>query len=66
MSLNDILEHISFAKNVLQASKKACGAGMTLNDNEVKDIIKIIKSLENRGILLKGATGKVTSHKGGF
>ena len=31
-----------------------------------KDIIKVIKSLENRGILLKGATGKITSREGGF
>ena len=31
-----------------------------------KDIIKVIKSLENRGILLKGATGKITNRERGF
>ena len=28
--------------------------------------MKVIKSLENRGILLKGATTKITSQEGGF
>ena len=32
----------------------------------IKDIVKVIKSLENRGILLKGSTRKITSQKGGF
>ena len=39
---------------------------MTLTDNEIKHIIKIIKSLENRGNLLKGITRKITSQEGGF
>ena len=30
------------------------------------DFIKVIKSLENRGILLKGTTRKITSQEGGF
>ena len=41
-------------------------SGMTLTDNEIKHIIKMIKSLENRGILLKGITRKITSQEGGF
>ena len=66
MLLNDILEGFNFAKNVLQASKKSFGAGITLTDNEIKDIMKVIKSLENRGILLKGTTRNITSQKEGF
>ena len=66
VSLNDILEGFNFAKNVLQASKKSFGAGITLTDNEIKDIMKVIKSLENRGILLKGTTRNITSQKEGF
>ena len=65
-SLNDVLEHINFAKNVLQASKNAFGAGITQTDNGIKDIMKLIKSLENRGILLKETTRKNTSQEGGF
>ena len=42
------------------------GSGITLTSNEVKDIIKVIKSLENRGILLKGTTRKITSQEVGF
>ena len=32
------------------------GLGTTLTNNGIKDIIEVIKSLENRGILLKGTT----------
>ena len=32
----------------------------------MKDIMKVITSLENRRILLKGTTRKITSQKGGF
>ena len=42
------------------------GSGITLTNNEIKDIIKLINSLENRGILLKGTTRKNTSQEGGF
>ena len=42
------------------------GTGVTLTDNEIKDIIKVIKFLENREILLKGTTKKITSQEGGF
>ena len=28
--------------------------------------MKVIKTLENRGILLKGTTAKITSQEGGF
>ena len=41
-------------------------SGITLINNEIKDIIKVIKSLENRGILLKGTTRKITGQEGGF
>ena len=39
---------------------------ITLRSNEIKDVIKVIKSLEKRGILLKGTIRKYTSQKGGF
>ena len=41
-------------------------SGITLTNNEIKDIIKVIRSLENRGILLKGTTRTITSQEGGF
>ena len=37
---------------------------MTLTKNEIKDIIKVIKSLENRGILLKELPEKLLVKKG--
>ena len=42
------------------------GYGITLTNNEIKDIIKVIKSSENREFLLKGTTRKITSQEGGF
>ena len=42
------------------------GSGITLTNNEIKDIVKVMKFLENRGILLKGTTRKITSQEGGF
>ena len=41
------------------------GSGIILTNNETKDM-KVIKSLENRRILLKGTTRKITSQEGGF
>ena len=38
-------------------------SGITPTNNEIKDIMKVIKSVENRGILLKGTTRKITSQK---
>ena len=39
------------------------GPGITLTYNKMKDIMKVIKSLENRGILLKKTTRKITSQE---
>ena len=35
----------------------------TQTNNEIKDILKVISSLENRGILLKGVTQKLAVKK---
>ena len=37
-----------------------------LTKNEIEDIIKVIKPLENGGIVLKGTSEKVINLKGGF
>ena len=37
------------------------GSGITLTNHEIKDIIKVIKSLENKGISLKETTRKIAS-----
>ena len=39
---------------------------ITLTNHEIKDIMKVISSLENRGILLKETTRKISNQKGGF
>ena len=40
------------------------GSKTTLINNKIRDIIKVINSLVNRGIFLKGTTKKITSQKG--
>ena len=39
---------------------------ITLTNSETKDIIKVFRSLENRGILSKGTTRNIISEEGGF
>ena len=46
--------------------KEKFGSGITVANNEIKDIMKVIKSLDNRGIVLTGTTTKITSREGGF
>ena len=70
MTLNDIIKTASDSKNIFKvlknASDKVLGIRITLKNNEIKDIMKVIKSLENRRILFKGTTRKITSQEGGF
>ena len=53
-------------------TKKILGSGTTLviSNDEMKDIIKIVKSLEHSGLLLKGVSetiqNVVKKQKGGF
>ena len=57
------------SKEINELSKQFAsskGSGITLTNNEIKDIMKVIKSLENSGILLKGTTRKFTSQERGF
>ena len=54
--------------------KKIIGSGrsttLIISNNEIEDIIKIVKSLEDSGLLLKGVTetvqNEVKEQKGGF
>ena len=39
---------------------------MTLTSNEIKEVMKVIKSFETRGLLLKGSTTKIATQEGGF
>ena len=50
----------------LKLTSSVTGTGITLTNNEMKDIIKITKSLENIGISLKGTTTKVSIQEGVF
>ena len=42
------------------------GSGITLTNDEIKGIMKLISSLENKGILLKRTIRKISSQEGGF
>ena len=54
------------AKKIKKRISSITGSGITLRSNEIKDIMKVIKSLENRGILLKGTTRKIISQEKEF
>ena len=41
-------------------------SGIILTNNEIKDIIKVIRTLEDRRILYKGTTTKSSRQEGGF
>ena len=45
---------------------KIYGTGIALTNNEIKDIMKVIKYLQNRRLLMKGTTTKTISQEGGF
>ena len=53
------------AKNLLDIGYNEISSvkvsGLTLTNNEIQDIIKAIRSLENRRILLKGTTENIVS-----
>ena len=53
-------------KKVNEKILKVAGSGITLTNNEIKGIIKVIRSLENRGNLLKETTEKTNSKEGGL
>ena len=51
MTLNDIMNATSDSKFTLDALKHCFsyfGAGITLTDNEIQDIMKVIKFLKNK------------------
>ena len=72
VSLDDVKKISDLSRKIMPDFKKILedpanfGTGITLTNNEIKDIMKVMKSLENRGILLKGTTRKVTSQEGAF
>ena len=41
-------------------------SGITLTNDKIKDIMKVISSLVNREISLKGTIRKIVSQEGGF
>ena len=49
---------------IKKSSSLLMGSGITLTNNEIKGIIKVIRSLENRGILFKRTTRKNSSQEG--
>ena len=57
-------------KNILGSGHNNNRTTLIISNNEIKDIIKIVKSLEDSGLLLKGVTetvqNEVKEQKGGF
>ena len=60
--LDVVNKKIKIKKGILSITD----SGVTLTNNEVKDIMKVIKPSESRGILLKATTRKIGNQEGGF
>ena len=54
---------VDLVKAFKEGPLKLEGSRITLPKNEIKDIIKVIKSLENRRVLLKGTTKRIISQE---
>ena len=55
-----------FGKKIKKRILSLEGSGKTLTNNETKDIVKVVRLLENKKNLLKGTTRKISSQDGGF
>ena len=53
-------------KRLKERNSSITGQRITLKNNEIIDIIKVIKSLVNKGILFRGTTRKITNQEWGF
>ena len=64
-SLLDIFSNLNGPPNIIRISSST-SSGITLTNKEIKDIIKVNRCLENRGILLKETTQKLLVQKKDF
>ena len=53
-------------QNIKKRLSKITDSGLTLTNKGIKDIAKVIRSLENRWISLKETTRKITGQKENF
>ena len=64
--INKIIKTADFYRKLMPDFKNLFATGIFLTNNEINDIIKVIKSSKNRGILLKETTRTITSKEGEF
>ena len=63
---NKISGTIKTVDSSIKDIKKFFRVGITVTDNEIKDLMKVIKSLENTEVFLKGTTRKILVKKKDF
>ena len=66
VTLHDPIKTVSFSNNLITDFKKIFGTVITLKNHEIKYIMKIIKSLENWEIWLKGISRRLLVKKEDF
>ena len=54
---------IFLVRKIKKKLSSITGSGLTLTNNEIKNIVKVIRSLENREVLLKVTIRKIISQK---
>ena len=57
---------LSLGYKTQKVLERITGSGITLMNNEIKDIAKVIRSLEIRGTLFRGTTKNIISQEKGF
>ena len=63
---NKISGTIKTVDSSIKDIKKFFRVGITVTGNEIKDLMKVIKSLENTEVFLKGTTRKILVKKKDF
>ena len=64
--IDELIKTAVVCRKVMPDFKNILGPGITLTNNEIKDIMRVIKSLENRGSLLKETNKKIAIQEGDF
>ena len=66
VSRDEVIHTADVFREITSDPKTNFGTGITLTNNEIKDIMKVNKSSGNRGILLKETARKITIQEGRF
>ena len=56
----------AIGRKIKEQNLTITGLGITLTNNEIKDVMNVVRFIENRESLLKRTTRKINIQEGGF